>query len=127
MSKGVIGYIPYCQGRVCNFHAALVKVSIALVVYIPVCHTSYLFSIPALRAASSITNVPNVTCRLNLLGSALLYSISHLLCSVVTTKCHKLSNVSVSVLCSKCLLYVDDVFQGKAHRYFVFYQVSPYQ
>ncbi len=51
---------------------------------------------------------------------------SDLRCSVITTKCHQLSSVSVSLLCSKCLLYVDYVFQGKVSWYFMSYQVSPY-
>ena len=38
-----------------------------------------------------------------------------------TTQC-----VSVLVSCSKCLLYVDYVFQGKVSWYFMFYQASPY-
>ncbi len=46
-----------------------------------------------------------------------------LISTVIITKCHQLSSVSLSVLCSKCLLYVDYVFHGIANWYFMFHQV----
>ena len=82
-------------------------------------------SIPALRATSSITSVPNVTCRLNLLWSTLLYSVAQVyqFCYnhqvPLTTRC-----VSVVVSHSKCLLYIDYLFRGKVSWFFMLYQVS---
>ena len=123
MSKGVIGYIQYRLGRVGNFHAVLVmlphgqSVSVSMrcasksqhgagILY-PGMPRQYLLSIPALCATSSITNVPNVTCRLNLLWSALLYSVAQVYCVLlIASKWHQLSSVSVFVLCSNvwCVL-----------------------
>ncbi len=72
-----------------------------------------LVSTLAFRATSDITSVPNVTCRIYYGASSYTVSLRS------TVFCYKqqvpssTSCVSVFVSCSKCLVYVAYVFQGK--------------
>ena len=79
MSKGVIAFIQYRLGQAGNLHAALVKVSVTMVFYILVHHPST-YSVLQRSALPQVLQCVNVTCRLNLLCSALLYSITQDYC-----------------------------------------------
>ncbi len=69
----------------------------------------YLISITALSAPFSITMCQSVTSCLSYSERAPLQRRSGIRCFVITHKCHQQPSMSVAVLCSKCLTYVNAV------------------
>ena len=104
--------------------ATLVKVSTVLVFHIPVCRTSTysVFQHSALPQVLSMCQMLPAdlnyyeACSYTTSLRSTLFCYNHKV--PLTTRC-----VSVVVSCSKCLLYVDYMFQGKVSWFFMLYQL----